>query len=166
MNALPQRYAWYIGAALLLVAAFAFACHARDEHLIAVGRNEGRTEVLREKLARDSTADRLAAAVVQHDTIVLTKWVTRYDTVRRTLKLTDTIAVKQFVYVADSTIRACRETVGSLTTLCQRKDTIIQDLRAQLAIRMTAPPKASLSQRILWGLGGLAVGYVGGRLSP
>jgi hypothetical protein len=103
------------------------------------------------KTRRDSIAGEVASAVVTRDTVRLTQWITKRDTLRTTLTLTDTVRVAQFIAVQDSTIHACREAVGSLTTLCQRKDTLIADLRAQLAVHVSAPPKASLSQRVLWG---------------
>jgi hypothetical protein len=162
---LVRRY-WQISVIVLLVGALMLACHARDSALIEKGRVEEQLKTFTAKTRRDSIAGEVASAVVTRDTVRLTQWITKRDTLRRTLTLTDTVRVAQFIAVQDSTIHACREAVGSLTTLCQRKDTLIADLRAQLAVRVSAPPRASLSQRVLWGLGGLAVGYVGGRLVP
>jgi hypothetical protein len=159
---LLRKY-WQIGLIVILAGVLFLACHERDQALIAKGRAEEQLKALAAKTRRDSITERVAATVVTRDTVRLTQWVTRRDTLRTTLRLTDTIRVAQFIAVQDSTIHACREAVGSLTTLCQKKDTLIADLRAQLAVRVNAPPKASLSQRVLWGLGGLAVGIVADR---
>lgn len=156
---------WKLATILVLVGALMLACHERDTALRAEGEMRAKLAELTAKTRRDSVAGDVASAVVRRDTIRLTQWVTKRDTLRTTLRLTDTIRVREFIAVQDSTIHACREAVGSLTTLCQRKDTLIADLRAQLAVRVSAPPKASVAQRVLWGLGGMAVGYVGGRLA-
>jgi hypothetical protein len=160
------RKYWQLGLIVVLAGVLFLACHERDQALIAKGRAEEQLKALTAKTRRDSIAGEVASAVVTRDTVRLTQWITKRDTLRRTLTLTDTVRVAQFIAVQDSTIHVCREAVGSLTTLCQRKDTVIADLRAQLAVHVSAPPRASVAQRVLWGLGGLAVGYVGGRLSP
>lgn len=156
------RY-WKVGLIVVLAGVTLVAWKARDDALVARGRAEEQLKALTQKETRDSLDEQLAARVVTHDTIVLTKWVTKYDTTRRTLKLTDTIAIKQFVVVADSTIGACRQSVVSLSTSCAKKDTLIANLHAMLAVRASAPPKASTAQRVLWGLGGLALGVVADR---
>lgn len=163
--ALLRRY-WQLAAIVVLAGVVMVACHERDQALIAKGRVEEQLKALTAKTHRDSVAGELADAKVRTDTVVLTQWLVKRDTLRLTLKLTDTVRVRQFIAVQDSVIHACRETVSALTVSCARKDTLIADYRAQLAVRINAPPKASLSQRVLWGLGGLAVGVVAGRIAP
>jgi hypothetical protein len=165
MIALARRY-WQVGVIVVLVGVLMLACHQRDNALREEGAMRVKLAELQTKTARDSVAERAANVVVTRDTVVLQRWITKRDTLRTTLRLTDTVRVAQFIAVQDSTIHACREAVGSLTTLCQRKDSLIGDLRAQLAVRVSAPPQASKAQRVLWGLGGLAVGVVAGRLAP
>lgn len=160
------RRHWQLGVIVTLVGALMLACHQRDNALRAEGALQAKLAELTAKTHRDSIAGEVAAAVVTRDTITLSKWIVKRDTLRTTLKLTDTVRIREFIAVQDSVITSCREAVGSLTTLCQRKDTIISNLRAQLAVRISAPPKTSLSQRVLWGIGGLAVGVVAGRLAP
>jgi hypothetical protein len=163
--AMLRRY-WQLAVILTLIGVLMLACHERDNALREEGAMRAKLAELTAKTRRDSVAGEVAAAIVTRDTIRLTQWITKRDTLRTTLTLTDTVRVAQFIAVQDSTIHACREAVGSLTTLCQRKDSLIADYRAQLAVRVSAPPKASLSQRVLWGIGGLAVGAVAGRLAP
>jgi hypothetical protein len=160
-----RRY-WQLALIVILAGVLFVACHERDNALREEGAMRAKLAELTAKTRRDSVAGEVAAAIVTRDTIRLTQWITKRDTLRTTLTLTDTVRVAQFIAVQDSTIHACREAVGSLTTLCQRKDSLIADYRAQLAVRVSAPPKASLSQRVLWGIGGLAVGAVAGRLAP
>lgn len=151
---------WKLATIVVLVGALLLSCHERDQALIAKGRAEEQLKALTAKTHHDSIAGALADDVVRRDTVVLTQWVTKRDTLRLTLKLTDTIRVAQFIAVQDSTIHACRESVSALAVSCARKDTLLADLRAQLAVRVAAPPTASFSQRLLWGLGGLALGAV------
>lgn len=159
-----RRY-WQVAAIVVLVGVVMAACHARDNALRAEGEMRQKLAALTAKTTHDSTLERAADTIVRRDTVTLTRLITRYDTVRRTLNIHDTTEVTRYVATADSTIHACREAVGSLTTLCQRKDTIISDLRAQLAVRNVVPPSASTAQRVLWGLGGLALGVVVGRVA-
>lgn len=159
---LLKRY-WPYLAIVLLAGALFVACAERDQALREEGAMRERLADLTAKTKRDSVAGVLASSAVARDTIVLTKWLTKYDTVRHTLNIHDTVAVVTYLNTVDSTMHACREAVGSLTTLCERKDTLIADLRAQLAVRVGAPPKSSIAQRVLWGLGGLAVGIVADR---
>jgi hypothetical protein len=155
------RKYWQLVLIVSLASVVMVAWHARDEALRAEGAAKIQLAQLRAKMAHDSTLERAADTVVRRDTVRLTRYVTRYDTLRRGLNIHDTTDVVRFVATADSTIHACREAVGSLTALCQKKDTLIADLRAQLAVRV--PPKASKAQRVLWGLGGLAVGVIADR---
>lgn len=165
MIALARRY-WQLGVIVVLVGVLMLACHQRDNALREEGAMRVKLAELQAKTARDSVAEHEANAVVRRDTVVLQRWITKRDTLRTTLTLTDTIRVAQFIAVQDSTIGACRQTVVDLGVSCARKDTLLADLRAQLAVRVSAPPQASKTQRVLWGLGGLAVGVVAGRLAP
>jgi hypothetical protein len=104
--------------------------------------------------------------VVVHDTVRLAKWLTRYDTARATINVHDTVEVRRFVAVADSTVRSCRATVLDLLSSCAAKDTLIASQRAIIGAYRGAPPGlpppgASWRERALWaGLGALAGHYV------
>jgi hypothetical protein len=90
---------------------------ARDAAL-AAKRDTVRVELLR------------LDTVYQRDTVRLTRWRERWDTVRTTVNRWkhDTVEVVRFVQVADSTIRAC---VAALATCEQQKAALTR--RAELA---------------------------------
>lgn len=73
-------------------------------------------------------------ARVEHtrDTIRLTQWRTRYDTVRVEERITDTVWVREFVRVSDSTIRACTSAVGS----CGRVRAALEELNRGLSLEL------------------------------
>jgi len=63
------------------------------------------------------------------DTIRLRTIVPRYETARRTLVITDTQRVRTVLNLADSTIRACTETVSSCATALKARDSLIKELQ-------------------------------------
>jgi len=72
-------------------------------------------------------ADSIHATVV-HDTVQTTKWYAKYETIHDTVlkHLTDTLTVKEYVQITDSTIKACRLVVQD----CQQETA---QLRLELA---------------------------------
>jgi hypothetical protein len=101
----------------------------------ATGRTEGATQYLATKLVHDTVVMHTRDTITLRETKTLTRLVTRYDTVRSTLTITDTIEVKQYIAVADSTIRQCKETVLAYALSCAAKDTVIATQRALLAVK-------------------------------
>lgn len=99
------------------------------------------------------------------DTIRLTKWKTAYDTTRDTVlaHLTDTIRVKEYVHVADSTIAACSRVVLTCQLRVAQRDSIILQQASQLKILRTPPRLFGLipmpSRTLVFGLG-LVGGYL------
>lgn len=89
-----------------------------------------------------------------------TRWRTKYDTVRTTLNIHDTIEVIRFVYVADSTIRACSLALAS----CEESRRLLgeQVNRLNLRISALAPPSRweVAGDRAKWAAIGYGVGKV------
>lgn len=159
---LLRRY-WQAVAIALLVALLVGACHQRDEGLKREGAMREQLAVLEQKHTRDSVTDIVRTTVVQADTQRLRKVMVTYDTVRSTLNLTDTVAVKVTLAAADTVIRQCRVTVDHLLSSCAAKDTLIGDLRNIIALRVSpaAAPGMSWKEKLFWagvsgGLGALA----------
>lgn len=97
------------------------------------------------------------------DTIRLTQWRTRYDTVRIEFRITDTVWVKEYVRVSDSTIRACGDALGS----CQRTRNALEELNRGLRMelegtrRQVRAAKRRGTVQTLAGVGaGIAIGEV------
>jgi hypothetical protein len=65
--------------------------------------------------------------VLAIDTHYANKWFPRYDTIRDTVPVPywDTVWVKEYVKVADSTIFACRKALGSCLAAVKARDTVI-----------------------------------------
>jgi hypothetical protein len=115
----------YVVAGLLVVSGGALALRDHDAHV--------RLEVLYQQtldsLGRKDTALRDSlktnAIVLHTDTIVLTRWETKYATLHDTVlrDVHDTVAVVQFVHTADSTIAAC----SVLVTDCQARTRILTE---------------------------------------
>lgn len=131
---------WWVLAFVLLLGSVALAWRARDEALLAKGRAEERVRALTAQLHRDSLTAHRADSVVRVDTIRLVRWTRDYDTIRTTLRITDTVQVKQFVGVADSVVSSCRRAVSSLALSCAAKDTIIVRQRAIIAAQQESHP--------------------------
>lgn len=153
-----RRY-WQAVAIAALVTFLVGACHQRDEGLKREGAMRVQLAALEQKHTRDSATAVRLDTIVRTDTQRLRKVLTTYDTVRSTLNITDTVAVRAFVLSADSTIGQCRVTVGHLLTSCAAKDTVIADLRGLLKIKTEALASAGLSwkEKLLYGLAGAAV---------
>lgn len=66
--------------------------------------------------------------VYKTDTIRLTKEVAKYRVLHDSLRITDTVQVKEFVKQADSTIHACLLTVAT----CEQKDSAHKIIEAGL----------------------------------
>jgi hypothetical protein len=148
------------------VVAFLFGCigalYIHGEH---VGRDRERQTVLVEKLRHDTIEVVLRDSVVRRDTVHLTRTLAHYDTIRETLTITDTIAVRRFVLAADSTVKACRQTVTDLTLSCAAKDKVIHDLRGLLALRVSPDgTHATWKEKLAWAAVGAGAGELVHRL--
>lgn len=162
MTRLLLRY-WAVGLAMVLAGVLAIAWHQRDEALRAEGAARERLAAVTAKLHVDSLTAHTRDSVVRVDTVRYVRWATKYDTAVKTLRITDTIEVKRFVSVADSTIGACRQVVTSLSLSCAAKDSVIQDLRAIVRLQPRTVSRSSWREKLAWGVGGLAVGVMANR---
>lgn len=101
--------------------------------------------------------------VYRTDTLRLTQWRTRYDTLVETRDIHDTVWVKEFIAVADTTIKLC---TAALKTCEQR--VALQTKRADLAEQklkdLTATQDNNAKRNLLLGAGlGLIGGFFLGR---
>lgn len=97
------------------------------------------------------------------DTIKLTQWRTRYDTVRVEYRITDTVWVKEYVRVSDSTIRACMDAVGS----CGRAQTALRELNRGLELELVGTRrqvKAAKRRGIVTTVAAFGAGYLTGEV--
>jgi hypothetical protein len=105
--ALPLTLAVVLGLALWYARTAERRVGAAQARIVAL-------EAVRDSLARQ--AARLDT-VYRADTLRLTRWRVRVDSLRDSLTLTDTVEVVRFIAVQDSTINAC---TAALTTCDQR----------------------------------------------
>lgn len=99
--------------------------------------------------------------VYKTDTIRLTRWRTKYDTLVETRDIHDTVWVKEFIAVADTTIKLC---TAALRTCEQRE--ALQAKRADLAeeaLRRLGAGQAKKERQKFWI--GTTLGFAAGLLS-
>jgi hypothetical protein len=109
----------------------------------------------------EQRADSLARAFTV-DTVTLTRWRTRTDTLRTTLTLTDTVEVAGFLAAQDSVIAACTQ---ALTTCGERvkalSDVVAAWERRDAALALARPSWWDGARvRASWLSGGLVAGAV------
>lgn len=97
--------------------------------------------------------ERAAAAetVFVRDTVRFHYWSTVYDTIRSTLRITDTMEVVRYVKAADSTIGWCRESLRSCGTLLAKRDSVIREQAFQM--EKTKPPRSLKHDILILGIG-------------
>jgi len=101
--------------------------------------------------------------VYVRDTLTLWRTVRRIDTLTQTVERwkTDTLAVTQYVMLADSTLQAC----ASVVRTCEQR----LELERQNSVKATQTLQQTLAEakrgRWLWALAGLGVGSLA-RLMP
>lgn len=99
-------------------------CRERDEALRREGAASAEAANLEVKVAvLREEADSLSAAF-KKDTVFLVKKVTRYEQLRDTLRLTDTVRVKEALKAADTAIQGCRLTLQTCSRLVAVRDSI------------------------------------------
>ncbi len=91
-------------------------------------------------------------SVFVRDTVTLTRWRTQYGSVRTQARYSDTVWVKAFVGVADSTIHACSVALETCQERVALRDSLIGNLKNQLTIERKRRPGlfAQLGQKILF----------------
>jgi hypothetical protein len=122
---------------------------AREE----LGRWRAIGQRLQADSARAAAAIQRVDSVFTRDTVRLTKTVTRLHTVVDSLRITDTLTVREavIVSVADSVIRVCRETVTSCEARVSARDSLIRLLGEQRAAdqRLAAARLRASNPRLL-----------------
>lgn len=96
------------------------------------------------------------------DTIYATRWKVKYDSIRDTLNITDTVQVKEYVRVADSTIVSCQRALASCAVALKARDTVI--VTQDRYIEKVSKPKSSIRDLLIAaGVGALTTHYLKGR---
>lgn len=152
--------------ALAVIAAL-IVCAA---YLYETGRQTERAhwEARAFRTKRDTVRIRIVETEVRYkrDTIRLVRLVTKWDTARITVERWkhDTLEVVRYVFLADSTIRACQ----TVQRTCEQLRQLERD-RAELAEaeleRVRKSGAGAGRRRVLAAVGGAAVGIVAGRLT-
>jgi hypothetical protein len=93
--------------------------------------------------------------VYVRDTVRLSRIKTRYDTLLVDVRTTDTVWVRRFVQVADSTILVCSEALNSCGARVAVRDSMLFNLRRQVDVLKKKP---RVWDKLPWVLGGVVVG--------
>ena len=128
--------------ALVAVALFGLFAYGSEQRR----RGAAEAEVAQLQHVNDSLKGVQAKVEIRYvrDTIRVTQWKTRYVTALDTLRLTDTVAVKEFIAIADSTIKSCSV---ALLTCEERVGVRDQRIRA-LERQIDAMPKPPSTLRV------------------
>lgn len=98
------------------------------------------------------------------DTLRLTKWRTRLDTLRDSLTITDTVEVLRYVAVADSTIKACTSALSTCELRVGAERAVAIQWKAKYEAERSTRPTfiGKWTERIIL----LGAGYGAGRYLP
>lgn len=159
MSRLVRLWPW----AIALLAVLGYGCEERKAG--ALGAQLAIRTRERDALMKSAKQQRV---VFQRDTVILTKTVTRWETLRDSVIRTDTLlrrdtVVRTIIATADTTIRACRETVRSCTAALAMADSLHSlDVRTIRTLERNRPGTLRRwGDRLLWG----SVGYTVGTLT-
>lgn len=119
--------------AAVLVALLAFAFWRERANSEQLGKWRDIAKRLQSDSAKAAASVRRTDSVFSRDTVRLRVTETRYKTLRDTIvsRLTDTLRVREFVTLADSTIGACRAAVSSCERRVAVRDSLIRTLGRQ-----------------------------------
>lgn len=145
--------------AIAVVIALLAADHYRGE---IEGAAKSALQRAHSETARWKDSAGKAALAVKHDSVRVTKTVTRYEELRDTLRLTDTVRVKEALAAADTAIHACRDYVSSCSLALAAKDSQFVSLeRENAALQKLVPGKLSkLGTAAKWTILGAGIGIV------
>lgn len=137
--ALLWRYRAALGWTLAVLLALTLV-HANNVHQQRIGALNASLKAERMKGAQLSHEYAKAKEVVKTDTLRVFRTIYKYQTLRDTLDIHDTVQVKVFVAASDSVRRVCTD----LKTSCQRAlasaDSLLKSERAVNAILMAQRP--------------------------
>lgn len=130
------------------------------------GRAEARIAALRAVNDSLIAASRRVDTVYVRDTLRLTMWRTRLDTLRDSLTITDTVEVLRYIAVADSTIAACTDALRTCEARVAVRDERIVALERlnremRSAAQCTVLAIVSCPSRTTAYIGGVVTGVVG-----
>ena len=107
--------------------------------------------------------DSLARVITQYrrDTVRVTRYAKSYYAIRDTLRLTDTVRVKEALVAADSAIKACSDVVLSCSRRAAYQDSIIASQQVELEWWVKrSKPKCGRKCAFYLGVGAAVVGAV------
>ena len=126
---LAERIAWAVAA----IVAFGLYVHARETAAAARALWQQRESVYVARLDTLEHREAQQVVTVQHDTTRLRVLVERVDTLHETvlLHLTDTLKVKEFIALQDTTIRACKVALTDALSLCETRRLEVETWRTR-----------------------------------
>lgn len=98
---------------------------------------------------------RILDTVYRRDTLRLTKYVNQWDTAVVTMDrwIHDTVIVKEYIALADTTIKLCRFTLST----CEEQKRLLREEVRQLRIQVDNGKRIPLKDKVLWSsLGAIA----------
>lgn len=152
-----RRIQWLIAAGVVLMLGVCWA----DNH--SASSHGADSEKLKQAVGETRSGEKQltkAETVYVHRVDTLRRQVTKLEQLRDTLRITDTVQVKEFIQRADSTVRACFAVVQS----CEQKDSAHKAIEAGLrkqneALKALIPGR---TEKIISAVKWLAAGTVVG----
>lgn len=130
-------------------------CRARDNALVEKGRAEVEATHFRQRNDRLIAFSDSVMRAFRQDTIRLTRWRTKWDTVKAA---PDTVPVEVIVAVADSTIQACSITVQTCSKALAAKDSLLEQTHQLYTAREKAIRSQHRHEVVKWSILSLLLG--------
>lgn len=121
----PSRLIGYATVALVIGVLAVVGKHRYDAGVVEKAALQASTRHLTEQKDSLEKALKVSNTRIAHDTVVLNKAITRYEAIRDTIVVTDTVQVRAALAVCDTTIQAAKTTVQGLVVGIQTRDKII-----------------------------------------
>ena len=119
----------YLPWVLVVVAALAYGCDQRRQ-----GELKAELKRVHKEFSALQRQMKAVDTVYVRDTVRLNRIKTRYDTLLVDVRTTDTVWVRKFMQVADSTVDACFEALNSCGARIAVRDSMLRNLREQVDI--------------------------------
>lgn len=146
---------WKYKTATLAVALLLFGvkmCRSRDAALVEKGRAEAAYGNIRQRLSTLTHRADSLSRVFRVDTLTLTRKITQYVEHRDTLRLTDTVRVKEALKAADTAISACQRSLQTCSRLVAIKDSIIAKTDSVYSARERHMKSQLKTERYKWAI--------------
>ena len=148
---------WREAALVAAVGLLALVIHANNAHQREIGALQASLKAERAHGAQLSAEYVRAKTIVKTDTLRLFRTVYKYQQLRDTLDIHDTVQVKVFVAASDSVRKVCTDLKPSCQRALASADSLLQSERAVNAILMhQRPGKIGLALKLI---GAVGVGY-------